>query len=180
LVFLSQSAAHGGQPCPQFRAYALAHKGKATADIDYNPNDPAEAYSDPSIHSRLSDYTDMAREIYGPEYDPSSHDFDGDIVMRVGGGKKHGRYWMGDSVIDSASTHTLAEIRAQSTSQRPTIRPRPSVAQGRVNVLEVSFVCFIFHSSEHIVVYLDCNIVVAFVRPSWKKRGGNGRRWRRG
>jgi hypothetical protein len=30
------------------------------------------------------------------------------FVMRLGGGKKHGRYWMADSVIDTASTPTLS------------------------------------------------------------------------
>ncbi|XP_066383651.1 uncharacterized protein [Miscanthus floridulus] len=37
-------------------------KGKATANIDFNPEDPPEAYSDPSIHSRVTEYTVMARE----------------------------------------------------------------------------------------------------------------------
>jgi hypothetical protein len=100
----------------------------------------------------------MAREIYGPEYDPSTHDLDGEIVMRVGEGKKHGRYWIGDSFIDSASTCTLAEIRARSTSESPAIRPRPSVAQGRVDVLEVVSILFVVHSSIHTVNYLDCSI----------------------
>lgn len=134
------------QPCPQFKAYAMAHKGKATFEVDYNPNDPPEAYNNPSIPSRLSDYTAMAREIYGPEYDPSTHDLDGEIVMRVEGGKKHGGYWIGDSVIDSANTRTLAEIRARSTSESPAIRPWPSVAQGRVDALEVINFCFIHRS----------------------------------
>jgi hypothetical protein len=32
-------------------AYMLAHKGKATAsETTYNPDDPPEAYSNPSIH----------------------------------------------------------------------------------------------------------------------------------
>jgi hypothetical protein len=146
----------------------MAHKGKTTSDVDYNPNDPPEAYNNPSIPSRLNDYTAMAREIYGPEYDPSTHDLDGEIVMRVGGGKKHGRYWIGDNVIDSASTRTLVEIRARSTSESPTICPRPSVAQGRVDVLEVVSVLFIVHSSVHTVNYLDCNILVKYCRPSWK------------
>ena len=73
-------------------AYALAHKGMATADIAYNPEDPSLAYNNESIHSRLNGYTSMARVIHGPEYDPSAHDLDGEVVMRAGGGKKHGRF----------------------------------------------------------------------------------------
>jgi len=30
-------------------------------NIDFNPEDPPEAYSDPSIHSRVSEYIAMAR-----------------------------------------------------------------------------------------------------------------------
>jgi hypothetical protein len=37
-VFSSQSQSHGGQECNEFMAYALAHKGKATAlEVTYNP-----------------------------------------------------------------------------------------------------------------------------------------------
>ncbi|TVU26592.1 hypothetical protein EJB05_29146, partial [Eragrostis curvula] len=86
------SAAHGGQPYGQLKAFALSHKGKATADIDYNPEDPPEAYSIATVHSRLSEYTSAAREVHGPEWDPSTEPLDGEVVMRAGGGKKHGRY----------------------------------------------------------------------------------------
>ena len=45
-----------------------------------------------------------------PEYDPSAHDLDGEVVMRAGGGKKHGRFWIGDGTIDTASTPTLSRF----------------------------------------------------------------------
>jgi hypothetical protein len=138
LPVFSQSAAHGGQPCSQLKAWALAHKGKATADINYNPEDPPSAYSNASVHSRLSDYSSMAREVHGPEYDPSTQDLDAEVVMRVGGGKKHGRYWIGDSTLDTASTPTLSQIRARSTDASPQIRPRPDSAQSQVQALQVS------------------------------------------
>jgi hypothetical protein len=70
----------------------MAHKGKATSDVNYNPEDGPEAYSNASVHSCLSQYTSMAREVHGPEYDPSTENLDGEVIMRVGGGKKHGRY----------------------------------------------------------------------------------------
>ena len=85
-----QSASHGGQPCTQFVAYALAHKGKVTASVAYNLEDPLSAYNNESVHSCLDGYTSMAMAVHGPEYDPSAHDLDGEVVMRAGGGKKHG------------------------------------------------------------------------------------------
>ena len=86
----------------------MAHKGKATSDVDYNPEDGLEAYNNATIHNRLSEYTSMAREVHGSEYDSSTEDLDGEVVMRVGGGKKHGRYWTGDGAIDSAATPSLS------------------------------------------------------------------------
>ena len=102
----------------------MAHKGKATSDVDYNQEDRPEAYSNVTVHNRLSEYTSMAREVHGSEHDLSTEDLDGEVVMRVGGGKKHGWYWIGDGAIDSAATPSLSQIRASSTSRSPAIRPR--------------------------------------------------------
>ena len=89
-------------------AYALVHKGKVTADVAYNPEDPPSAYSNESIHSRLDGYTSMARVVHGLEYDLSTHDLGGEVVMRAGGGKKHGRFWIGNGTIDTTNTPTLS------------------------------------------------------------------------
>ena len=112
-------------PCTQVQAYCLAHKGKATSDITFNPLDPPEVYINASVHSRLSGYTSMAQEVHGPEFDAINEPIDGEVVMRAGGGKKHGRYWFGDSLVDTATTPTLSQIRARSTSSSPAILPRP-------------------------------------------------------
>ena len=37
----------------------MAHKGKATSDVDYNLEDGPEAYSNATIHNRFSEYTSM-------------------------------------------------------------------------------------------------------------------------
>ena len=73
LVFSSQSQSHGGQECNEFMAYALAHKGKATApDLTYNPEDPPEAYTNTSVHSKLSEYSSATRTRHGEDFDPAS------------------------------------------------------------------------------------------------------------
>ena len=102
----------------------MVHKGKATSDVDYNSKDGPEAYSNATVHNRFSECTSMAREVHGSEYDPSTEDLDGEVIMKVGGGKKHGRYWIGDGAIDSAATPSLSQIRASSTSTSLAIRPR--------------------------------------------------------
>ena len=54
-------------------AYALAHKGKATAsEVTYNPADRPEAYTNASVHSKLSEYTLAAHEHHGEDFDPAT------------------------------------------------------------------------------------------------------------
>ena len=77
-------------PCSRHGFWA--HKGKATFDVNYNQEDPPSAYSNATIHSRITEYTSVAREVHGLEYDLSTQPLDGEVVMRVGGGKKHGWY----------------------------------------------------------------------------------------
>ena len=91
-------------------AYAMAHKGKTTSDVTYNPDDGPEAYNNPTVYNRLHDYTVMALEVHGPEYDSRIEQIDPDVLMRVGGGKRHGRYWIVDGAIDSSSTPTLSRV----------------------------------------------------------------------
>jgi hypothetical protein len=99
----------------------MAHKGKATSDITYNPDDGPEAYSNPAVYSRLSEYTTMAQEVHWPDYDLRTEEIDGDVLMRVEGGKRYGWYWIVDRAIDSLSTPTLSQVRARSTSSSPAI-----------------------------------------------------------
>jgi hypothetical protein len=118
----------------------LAHKGKATAsEITYNPDDPPEVYNNPSIHSRFITYAETGSHIHGPKWDPISAPFDGETVMRIGGGKKHGHYYMGDSLLDTASTPTLAAVKVMDTGNAPPIRPRPSAALAEMERLKVIF-----------------------------------------
>jgi hypothetical protein len=126
-------------------AYAMAHKGKATSDVSYNPDDPPEAYSNPTAYNRISEYVSATRTLHGDDYDPSSQDFDSEVVMRIGGGKKHGRYYLGDGLIDVTSTPSLSQIRAQSTGASIPIRPRPSPALAQVEALKVTPVPFVVH-----------------------------------
>ena len=70
----------------------MAHKGKATFDVTYNSDDRPEAYSNTVVYSHLHDYTAMAQEVHGSDYDPSTEPIDPDVLMRVEGGKRHGRY----------------------------------------------------------------------------------------
>jgi hypothetical protein len=47
------------------------------------PEDRPESYSNSAIYSRLSEYTAMAQEVHGPDYDPRTEDIDRNVLMRV-------------------------------------------------------------------------------------------------
>jgi hypothetical protein len=113
----------------------MAHKGKAMYDITYNPDDRPEAYSNPAVYSRLHEYTAMAQDVHGLGYDPRTEDIDGDVLMRVGGGKRHVRYCIADGEIDSSSTSTLFQVRARSMSSSPAIRPRQDISHHQIQQL---------------------------------------------
>jgi hypothetical protein len=74
----------------------MAHKGKATSDVTYNSDDRPEAYSNPTVYSHLHDYTAMAQEVHGPDYDLRTEEIDPSVLMRVRGDKRHVRYWIAD------------------------------------------------------------------------------------
>jgi hypothetical protein len=62
----------------------------------------------------------MAHEVHGLDYDPRTEDIDGDVLMRVEGGKRHGRY----CIAEGQSTRRplrLSQVRARSTSSSPAI-----------------------------------------------------------
>jgi len=117
----------------------MSHKGPASSDVSFSMDDPPEAYTNTGVYDKVTAYAQAATQVHGPDYDPSTDDIDGDLVMTIGGGKKHGRYWIGNSVIDRSTTPTLSQIRASTTSvsNRPPICPQPEPAQHRVDALQV-------------------------------------------
>jgi hypothetical protein len=137
LLSFSQSASHGGQSLSMFMAYGLACKGKAAFGVTFSPDDLPESYNNSSVYTRVSSYASEARSVQGPEWDPNADDIDGPTVMRIGQGKKHGRYWPCDGTLESGSIPTLSQIRAETPTGGPVIRQRPSPSQQRVDALQV-------------------------------------------
>jgi hypothetical protein len=111
------------------KAWALAHKGKATSIVDYRPEDQPSAFTNATVHSRLSEYSLAAKQVPRDDFDPLTEELDGEVIMRIGGGKKHGRYYIGTNTLDTTNTPTVSQIQAQSTSSSLAIRPRQTVEQ---------------------------------------------------
>jgi hypothetical protein len=65
--------------------------GPAKSNIEYNPDAGLEAYTNSSVHTRLTAYTEVARSVNRPDYDPRTEErLDPQLMMRAGQGKKHG------------------------------------------------------------------------------------------
>jgi hypothetical protein len=79
----------------------------------------------------------MAREVNGLDFDPYTMPIDAEVVMRVGGGKKHGRYYIADSSINPATTPSLSQIRARSSSSSTAIRSHPDNTDVQMAALKV-------------------------------------------
>jgi hypothetical protein len=86
-----------------------------------------------------------SRQCHGEDFDPATQPLDIDLLMRLGGGKQHGQYWMVDNTVDSASVPNLAEIRARSTSSSLPIRSRQQSSQQQMVELQVSTILFVIH-----------------------------------
>ena len=133
LLISWQSESHPSQSCNDFTAYTMSHMGRATSDMAYNPSAPPEAYTNPSIHVRINAYTEVGRALHGETWDPATAPLSGEAIMRVGGGKKHGRYLIANSFVDTASTPSLTQLRASTTDSTPPIRPRPETSMASVH-----------------------------------------------
>ena len=98
--------------------------------------------------------------------------------MRAGGGKKHGRYWFGNSLVDMATTPTLSQIRARSTSSSPVIRPRPDTTQTQIEAVKVISVSSVVPPFLHTFA-LNSHPAIKSFRPKWKQPFKHGRRRQR-
>jgi hypothetical protein len=98
----------------------------------------------PSAFYRALGKEDFAKEDFAKEDFAESHTRQSPalgkelVLMRVGGGKRHRRYWIADGAIDSSSTPTPSQVRARSTGSSPAIRPRHDSSQHCIQQLEVS------------------------------------------
>jgi hypothetical protein len=84
----------------------MAHKGKATFDIAYNLEDGPKVYNNPTVHSRLSEYTTMAKEVHGPEYDSRIED----IEMQMSSLGSEEARGMGSTGLPMGQSRVVLEI----------------------------------------------------------------------
>ncbi|PNT66461.1 hypothetical protein BRADI_3g12350v3 [Brachypodium distachyon] len=103
--------------------------GKASTVSEYSANAPLESYDTSVDHAKITGYVEVFEEVHGPGVDPSQHDLDVEVVVRAGGGKKHGRLVFGNGTIDPSTAPSLPHLKATSTSSSASIRSRPGARQ---------------------------------------------------
>ena len=123
----------------------LSSKNQWSSSVSFDPAAPPQVYSDPNVYTKVQEYTSMVRQIYGEEYNVRTKPIDAEAIMRLRGGKKHGRLWIADGAIDSTTVPSLDAIRARSTSSSQPIRTRPSPALQQVHALQVIPVLLVVH-----------------------------------
>ena len=132
-------------PVSEFGAWAVSHMGPVKSGVVFNPDAPAQAYSDPSIHAKVRDYTEAVRALRGSDHNLSTEPLETEVIVRVGQGKKHGRLWTADDADSSSSAPSLSDVRARSTARSLPIRARPTPTLSRVDELQVILVSLVVH-----------------------------------
>jgi hypothetical protein len=119
-----------------FVAWGLAHKGKATTPgLVFNVDDGPEVYTNTFVHEKMHRYVDGAKAVHGADFDPTTQPIDADVVMKVGGGRRHGRHLIADGSISGSKS--LSQLRAESTSGSLPIRDPPTATQHMMSSLQV-------------------------------------------
>ena len=132
-------------PVSEFGAWAVSYMGPVKSDVVFNSNAPAQAYSDPSVHAKVRDYTETVRALRGSDHNLSTEPLETEVIVKLGQGRKHGRLWIADGVDSSSSAPSLSDVRARSTARSLPIRARPTPTLSWVDELQVIPVSLVVH-----------------------------------
>jgi hypothetical protein len=119
--------------------------GSVKSGVVFNPDAPAQAYSDPSIHAKVRDYAEAVRALRGSDHNLSTEPLEPDVIVRLGQGRKHGRLWIADGADSSSSAPSLSNVRARSTARSLPIRAQPTPILLQVDELQVILVSLVVH-----------------------------------
>ena len=105
-----------------FSSFAMAHKGPYRTVKAYSEGDGPSAYTSRAAYEKMTAYSEVAKQLRGPEFDPSQRPMDPEALMISGGGKSHGLVAMMDGFVPCPET--LPQIKARQMSSAPAIRQR--------------------------------------------------------
>jgi hypothetical protein len=110
-------------------------------------NKARRTYTNPTIQPRIVKYTTVARQVRGPDFDPVREPLDPESVVRIGESRKHGRYFVGNSLLVPRDVSTLSQVRCRDrvTSSAPPIERRPNVTETLHATFQVISVLSVLH-----------------------------------
>ena len=129
-------------------------------------------------------YISKFKEKHGETSQPASEDFDVEVAVLAGQGRKGGRLWIGDGFLDPRTIPHLRDLRRGRTSEQPRVETRPRASDLAVERLRVCS-SSVLYASLH-VLHCNVNDIAATQRRRRWKRGtgrakrGTGRAKRRG
>src|SRR3954463_4406595 len=101
----------------------MSHKGKYKMVKAYSESDGVETYTSAASYHKMVAYSEVAKELRGPQFDPSEEEMDPEALMIAAGGKYHGSTSMCNGFVPCPET--LPQIKARQTSSAPAVRPCP-------------------------------------------------------
>ena len=70
-------------PVSEFGAWAVSHMGLVKFGVVFNPDALAQAYSNPSIHAKVRDYTEAVRAFRGSDHNLSTEPLETEVIVRL-------------------------------------------------------------------------------------------------
>nr|XP_051202405.1 uncharacterized protein LOC127316019 [Lolium perenne] len=80
-------------------------------------------------------YRSTFKAKHGEDADPTTEDFDVEVAVLAGQGKKGGRLWIADGLVDPKTIPSLRQIRRGRTSEQPRVETRPRASDLAVEKL---------------------------------------------
>ena len=68
----------------------MAHKGSYKTAKAYSEGDGPSVYTSLSAYNKMTSYSEVVKQLRGPDFDPSQNPIDSEALMIPSGGKSHG------------------------------------------------------------------------------------------
>ena len=102
-----------------FLSFSMDHKGKYKTVKAYSEGDGVEAYTSAAAYHKMVAYSEVEKELRGPEFDLSEEEIDPEALMISSGGKHHGSTSMLNGFVHCPET--LPQIKARQMSSAPAV-----------------------------------------------------------
>ena len=107
-----------------------------------------------AAETKCTAYESKFKEKHGETFDPNTEDFDIEVAVLAGQGKKYGQLWIGDGCVDPRTISSLRQVRSGRTSDQPRVETRSRASDLAVERLRVCS-SSVLYASLHV---FHCNV----------------------